>query len=122
LYEGTPKTREEVRAWILDCIEDESKRYFFVFRNDKLIGHIGLREINFKRKHADIGSFFPNKRDWDGRPMYDALKFIIEEARKLGLKLLAADFENEKDKKIALFNKSGFTPNPLAPHYLTLKL
>lgn len=123
LYKGTPKTREEVRAWIVDCIEDKSKRYYFVFRGDKLIGHIGLRGINpTAGGHTDIGSFFPNKQDWNGKPMENSLKHIIKEARELNLKLLAADFEDEKSPRIKIYKRVGFTPNPLATHYLTLQI
>ena len=122
LYQGTPKLKNEVKAWIIDSIEDPSKRYFFVFRNDKLIGHIGIKNINFKLKHADVGSFFIDGRDRRGKTMVEALKFIIKETQKLNLKLLAADFVDEFQLQIKPFLKSGFVQNPQAPHYLTLKL
>lgn len=122
LYQGTPKEKEEVKAWIMDCSQNSSKRYFFVFQKNKLLGHVGLRNINFQRKHAEMGSFFSNRQDRRGDVMEKSLKFLIEEAKKLQLQLLIADFVNESQPQIKSFRKNGFTPNPYAPHYLTLKL
>lgn len=125
LYQGTPKTKEEVRAWIIDCSQDPSKRYFFVFQKNKLLGHIGFRNINFKMKHGEVGSFFADARNRSGRVMEQALEFILAEAKKLNLRFLTADFVEARDAKrpgTKPFLKAGFLPNPGAPHYLTFKL
>lgn len=122
LYQGTPKTKNEVKAWIIGSAEDPSKRYFFVFKNKKLIGHIGLKNINFKLKHADVGSFFAESSHRKGKAMETALEFLVEKAKELGLQLLTADFVDQNQPQIKPFLKAGFTPGPQASHYLTLSI
>lgn len=122
LYSGTPRTKEDVRAWIAACIEDPQREYFFVYASGELIGHIGLRGINQKLKHAEVGSFFPHKRQRQGEVMEKGLLFLISKATKLGIKLLTADFVLTDSPHLKPFLKVGFTRTPFAPHYLTLHL
>jgi hypothetical protein len=122
LYEGTPRSKKDVKAWIISMIEDKSKRCYFVFKGGILLGNIELTRINFKTKTAQVHSFFASLRDWTGKPMRESLQFIIGEAGKLELSLLGADFGKEYEKLSKQFIKSGFIRDIQAPHYFTLRI
>lgn len=122
LFAGTPRTKEDVEAWITACMQDPQREYFFVYLNGELIGHIGLRGINRKLKHAEVGSFFPDKSHQEGETMKEGLLFLIDKAKQLGITLLTADFVLEESTRLQSFLAVGFTRTPTAPHYLTLKI
>lgn len=122
LYAGTPRTKADVRAWITACIEDPQREYFHVYLSGRLIGHIGLRGVDRRYSHAQIGSFFPDDKHRYGEVMEKSLKYLIKAAKESGIELLTADFVLEASPHLDRFLATGFTRTPTVPHFMTLKI
>jgi hypothetical protein len=121
LYDGTPMGREEVRAWIISRIEDKKGEYFFAYKGDEMVGHIGLRGINRVKNFGGIGTFIPEKKI-RADALERGIQYLINVSNNINLELLTAEFVDEEQDIISFFLEAGFVRVVGAPNYLTLKL
>lgn len=122
LYKQTPKTKEEIKAWMVDTEKNPNSRYFFLKQNNKFLGHIGLRDISWEVKAAEIGSFVPGQSIWRLSQGIEVAETLFRKAKDFGLKILLADFEETPSPLWTLLKKIGFQPSPGQENLLTFSL
>lgn len=107
LYKTTPETKQEVIDWLKEIIKKPEYCYFTVRKNTKLVGHIGLDQINNQTKSARVGCFLVNPKLWPNKGL-TIFKFIIEQAKKHGLRFLYVDIAGSEKRQINILKELDF--------------
>lgn len=120
LYKGTPRSKEDIKAYLLDFTQAPSFEYFHVVKSGQIIGHVGLKNKNKVTSSAEFGFLLGRLKDKE-KIFEKALEFIIKLAKKQKLKALCLNSQKASDfgMKIAC-QKFGFKPDVLKPQFLTL--
>ena len=120
LYQKTPENLKEVRAWIIDALANPESEYYFIYQKRKLIGHIGLRNINQAIKTAEIGTFLFTSYRQNKSLIKKTIKYVIALAKKRQLKMVLADIVAKDQLRIAAYEELNFKKDINQPNYLFL--
>lgn len=108
LYKKTPESVKEVRVWFEDVIANKNIKYFFVYVDKKLAGHIGLREIDYTLKTAEVGEMLFSKLKKKEKIIKASIKFIIDFAKKQNLKMIFVDLVSKDKKRSRIYKDLDF--------------
>jgi len=110
LVPETPKTKEEIKEWIIKTIKDKSCRYYSIFliKKKKYVGHIGLKKINLVKKQAEIGVVIGEKKYWRKGIATTAYFLLLRKIKRLRLKKIFAKVNKDNIASIKFFSKLRF--------------
>jgi len=98
---------EEHLAFIENLLADTTSRHFFVSQDEKFVGVVNLRDIDWMNKSASFGIYanLLNKVDMAGEKLMVAADFVI---KKMGLSLITLMVESKNHKAQNLYEKWGY--------------
>jgi len=98
---------EEHLAFIENLLADTTSRHFFVSQDEKFVGVVNLRDIDWMNKSASFGIYanLLNKVDMAGEKLMVAADFLI---KKMGLSLITLMVESKNHKAQNLYEKWGY--------------
>lgn len=112
LYGEAPRkktTIKEQKDWFLKYSQDELKQFFTIFVDQKIIGIVGLKNINQLKGAAEIFILIGDEKHWHKGIGSQAMKYIIDFAQnKTKLKELNLSVHKDNKYAIELFTKFGF--------------
>jgi len=122
LWQSTPKTDKEIIDWIKEVTTAESHYYFSIWKNKKMIGHVGLDRINCLNQSARMGFFLDNPKLWDkfGKTIFSVM--INEAKNRFHLQFLSADVAGDEPTQIRILEQLGFKKDLVKKSLLTLEL
>ena len=102
-------TLEDERKWFANPKEDAQVFFIIRMEDNKLIGTIGLHEINLVSRRATLGIFIGEK-EWRNKGYgTEAIKLILEYGFKyLNLNNIKLDVLEFNPRAIACYKKCGF--------------
>jgi len=113
-----PVTREVEEKWLIDTLEkiEQGKKIQLVAEiNSRYAGNCEIRIRDKRQSHVgEIGIALAKeyREEGIGRELLSAL---IEEGKKIGLKLLILNCFENNDRALHLYEKLGFTRSGLVP-------
>jgi len=114
------KTKEETKFYLLKLMDKVNSIYWFVRLGKKVIGTVGLTEINSRSKHASIGIGISPKY-WGKGYGKEALKLAVFYGfNNLNLRRLQAITREDNLPTIKIFKSLGFEQEGmLREHYVS---
>lgn len=107
LFRFTPKGKSQISTWLTNLVNNPAFFYFSIFQSNHLVGHIGLKYINHYQKTASIGTFVKNKSMLEKHGV-DIYRFILKQAKKLGLKTVSKDVSQYPEITIGVLAELRF--------------
>ncbi len=124
MLSGAPPTEEEEKKWFTDMLESVSKKEsvrLSVYVNGTFAGN--GRVDKGKYRHAHVGSMGLSLR-----PQYreegigtELMRSLIDEARKLGLRLLTLSCFENNPRALHVYEKLGFMKSGVTPGAILYK-
>lgn len=97
------------RKWFSDYENDDSREIFMIESDGKIIGQVGLLDINLQDKNACLYILIGEKSCWNQGLGSDAIKFILDYGfNKLGLHKIWLEVHVRNTNAIKLYKKFGF--------------
>lgn len=113
LYGETSRQRTTLKKqqdWFLRYSQDESKQFFTILVSQRIVGIVGLKNINQSKSAAEVFILIGDENYWHKGIGSQAMEYIIDLAQN-NFKLKELNLSVHKDNKFAikLFTKFGFT-------------
>jgi len=111
LFPTTPSLVSDIEVWLRSIADDERYEYWFLVEpiTGIHIGHVGLSNIDFQNRIAEIGIVIGNKEYWNRGLGTYAVNWLIEYAfRERKLTKLRALIHKDNATSIKIFTKIGF--------------
>lgn len=100
-------TPPDTKEWILDLANDQNASYFFIFAGDQLIGHAGLREIDWE-SHSAVAGIMIGPEEFRGKGYGSmAVKKLLQQ-KPIGVTVIKADIDEANIPSRKAFESNGF--------------
>ncbi len=108
-YDRYTYEKEKVDAYYKNKVLDASRRFFAVCHNDKVIGEIQLKYIDFEKQCGTLGIHLINDSVKGQGFGTEAERLLLDYAIiELGLKTIYADAVHRNQRSIHILKKLGF--------------
>jgi len=109
LFPTTPTDAVNIESWLSSLVDNPKKFYQFIGVGDKIVGHIGLNDIDQRAASAEVGIVIGEKDFW-GKGLGDRVfKMLMPIAtNQLGLSTIYARIAGHNFRSINLVTKNGF--------------
>ncbi|MBI4145307.1 GNAT family N-acetyltransferase [Candidatus Woesearchaeota archaeon] len=120
-------TSKVVRTWLKERIRMYARKkpsfvvYAVLDERKKLIGTVGVGNINYKTKSAEIGCWISEKRAGLGYGTLAVRSFLKEFLNLLHLKKVVAEVAKENIASLRILEKNRFTLKKKIKNYLFLE-
>lgn len=89
----------------------------------KLIGTIGFRDIDWKRRVADVAIFIGDKKEWNKGYGTEAMKIMLEIGfKELGLEKIKLQVRSSNLRARHVFQKLGFREEYASEEYMLMTI
>jgi len=122
LWQLTPKTDKEIIDWVKEVTVPESHYYLSIWKNEKMIGHVGLDRINRISQSARMGFFLNDPRLWEKFGITIFSVMINEVKNRFNLQFLNVDVAGDEPTQIRILEHLGFKKDLVKKSLLTLEI
>lgn len=107
-----PISKAEEEKWFENQIQDKSSELFAIETNDEEtthIGNIGLHDINWLHRHAELGIVIGEKRYWNKGYGSDAIRALLGFSfHEMNLHRVSLRVYEDNTRGIRAYEKCGF--------------
>lgn len=107
---SVPRSEADERRWVERVAADESNHVFAIELADgTAIGSIGLHNVDWARRQAELGIVIGEKQYWDRGYGTDALRALLGFAfDEMGLRRISLTVFDDNPRAIRCYEKCGF--------------